>query len=57
MCGPIDYGAAALSMYRLSLFFAVAGTLMLWKMRHFVIQKIKYKLSVFAAKPSVNVKI
>lgn len=55
MCGPIDYGAAALSIYRLLLVFAVAGGLMVWKMRHFVIQKTKYKMSVFALKPSVKV--
>jgi len=55
MCGPIDYGAAALSIYRLSLIFAVAGSLTMWKMRHFVIQKTKHKMSVFAHEPSVNV--
>ena len=54
MCGTIDYGAAALSMYRISLVFALAGTVAMWKMRHFVIQKMKHNIPIFALKPSAG---
>jgi len=54
MCGPIDYGAVALSMHKLSPIFAVAGTLKMWKMGHFLIQKIRTNILIFVSKPSVK---
>lgn len=49
MCGTIDYGAAASSMARIGLVFAVIGIVFLWKMKYFLAEKFKNNMPDFAS--------
>lgn len=49
MCGPVDYSAAALSISRIGLVFAVLGIVLLWSVGYHLIRKFRYSIPAFAS--------